>query len=63
MASCAHKTLDFVGEQRTDDGVNAYYTCKDCGDMVIITPSRKVIGLKGVQGSGPAPSVGLPARS
>jgi len=54
MSACQHRTLEFVGEQKTDDGVNAYYRCTSCGDMLVVTPGQKVIGLKGVaQGSSP----------
>ena len=49
MAACKHESLEFVGEQKTDDGVNSYYKCKSCGTMLILTPSRKVIGIPGVQ--------------
>ena len=49
MASCRHETLDNVGDQRTDDCVNTYYKCKPCGDLLVVTPSRNVIGIKGVQ--------------
>ena len=49
MTDCRHQTLDFVGEQKTDDGVNSYYTCKACGTLLVVTPSSKVIGVKGVQ--------------
>ena len=47
MSQCRHESLGYVGEQKTDDGVNAYYKCKACGDLLVVTPSRKVIGIKG----------------
>ena len=54
MSSCQHRTLEFVGKQKTDEGVNVYYKCTHCGDMLVVTPGQKVIGLKGVtQGSSP----------
>ncbi len=49
MPACRHGSLEFVGEQKTDEGVNAYYKCKDCGDLLVVTPSRRVIGVKGIQ--------------
>lgn len=49
MPDCRHQTLDFVGEQKTDEGVNAYYTCKSCGMLLVVTPSTQVLGVKGVQ--------------
>jgi hypothetical protein len=49
MAACKHESLEYVGEQNTDNGVNSYYKCKSCGTMLVMTPSRKVIGIPGVQ--------------
>lgn len=49
MAACKHQSLEFVGEQKSDVGVNSYYKCKSCGMMLVLTPSRKVIGIPGVQ--------------
>lgn len=46
MPDCKHESLDFVGEQKTDDGVNTYYKCKACGMLLIMTPARKVIGIR-----------------
>jgi hypothetical protein len=56
MAACRHESLDYVGEQKTDEGVNSYYKCKSCGMMLVMTPSRKVIGIPGVQSGGSATS-------
>jgi hypothetical protein len=52
MPSCRHETLAFVGEQRTEDGVNSYYKCKKCGALLVVTPSRQVIGIPGVNPQG-----------
>ena len=49
MPACKHANLEFVGNQKTDDGVNAYYKCKSCGILLIMTPSRQVFGVRGVQ--------------
>jgi len=49
MTDCKHQTLEFVGGQKTDEGVNTYYTCKACGTLLVVTPSSQVIGVKGVQ--------------
>ena len=49
MTQCKHESLEFVGEQKTDDGVNSYYTCKACGELLVVTPTRKVIGIPAVQ--------------
>lgn len=49
MSKCMHESLDFVGEQKTEDGVNSYYTCKACGDLLVVTPARKVFGIPRIQ--------------
>lgn len=54
MPRCKHESLQYVGEQKTDAGVNSYYTCKKCGDLLVMTPSRKVIGIPGVHSNQPA---------
>ena len=46
---CKHETLDHLGNQKTDDGVNSYYKCRACGSLLVVTPSRKVVGIPGVQ--------------
>ncbi|MDA4124335.1 MAG: hypothetical protein OK438_02610 [Thaumarchaeota archaeon] len=58
---CKHETLEYVGEQKTDDGVNMYYKCKACGDMLVVTPERKVIAIKGIQPDEPSSTRGKPA--
>ncbi|MDE1857835.1 MAG: hypothetical protein KGI26_02040 [Thaumarchaeota archaeon] len=47
MTECKHSELEFVGEQKTDDGVNTYFRCKACSEVVVTTPERKVFGVKG----------------
>ena len=47
MAGCKHTDLEFVGEQKTDNGVNTYFRCKACKEVIIMTPERKVVGIKG----------------
>ena len=49
MPVCKHESLEYLGEQKTDEGVNSYYKCKSCGAMLVMTPSRQVIGIPGVQ--------------
>ncbi len=56
MANCKHESLEFVGEQRTDEGANSYYKCKACGTLLVMTPSRKVVGIPGVKTDHPAPA-------
>ncbi len=48
MAPCKHETLEYVGDQKTDEGVNSFYKCKACGMMLVVTPTRKVIGIPGM---------------
>jgi hypothetical protein len=48
MTPCKHETLEYVGDQKTDEGVNSYYKCKACGALLVVTPARKVIGIPGV---------------
>ena len=55
MDACKHESLNYVGEQKTDEGVNSYYTCKSCGMMLVMTPSRQIIGIPGVQSEVSAP--------
>jgi hypothetical protein len=46
MADCKHTDLEWVGEQKTEEGVNSYYRCKACSEVLVVTPQRKVFGLK-----------------
>ncbi len=54
MPGCKHESLEYVGEQKTDDGVNIYRRCKDCGMLLVLIPSGKVVGVKGVMQGQPA---------
>jgi len=54
MSACKHESLQYVGEQKTEDGVNSYYTCKSCGSLLVMTPSHKVIKISGTQHGKPA---------
>ncbi len=53
--------MEYVGEQKTDDGVNVYYKCKACGDMLVVTPERNVIAVKGIQSGDPSKPRGTKA--
>jgi hypothetical protein len=57
MPACKHESLEYLGEQKTDDGVNTYSRCKDCGSLVVLTPSKTAFSVKGIkQGAAhPAP--------
>ncbi|MDV3243829.1 MAG: hypothetical protein LYZ66_01485 [Nitrososphaerales archaeon] len=46
MAECRHSELEFVGDQKTDSGVNSYFKCRSCGDVVVVTPERTAFTLK-----------------
>ena len=56
MATCKHESLEFQGDQKTDNGVNSYFKCKSCGMLLVMTPTGKVIGVKGTQPERPAPA-------
>ena len=49
MSDCDHKDLEPIGEQKTDDGVNKYFTCKSCGSLIVVTPGSKVYRVKGTK--------------
>jgi hypothetical protein len=55
MPGCKHESLEYMGEQKTDDGVNVYRRCKNCGMLLVLTPSGKLIGVKGTVPGQPAP--------
>jgi len=42
-----HPDVELVGEQKTDSGVNSYFRCKVCKDLVVVTPERKAFSVKG----------------
>jgi hypothetical protein len=48
LPECKHETLEFVGEQKTDDGVNVYRRCVSCGSLFVLTPSKKLVRIPGV---------------
>ena len=45
--TCRHIELEFVGEQKTESGVNSYYRCKACKDVLVVTPEQKTFAIKG----------------
>jgi hypothetical protein len=48
MPPCKHESTEYVGEQKTDDGVNIYRRCKSCGLYLVLLPTGKLIGIKAV---------------
>ena len=48
MPVCKHESTEYIGEQKTDDGVNIYRRCKSCGLYLVLLPTGKLIGIKGV---------------
>jgi len=48
MPACKHESTEYIGEQKTDDGVNIYRRCKSCGLYLVLLPTGKLIGIKGV---------------
>lgn len=62
MVGCRHESLEYVGEQKTDDGVNSYKRCRNCGMLLVLTPSGKLIGIPGASERQSAPGdVGWPS--
>jgi hypothetical protein len=49
VADCRHESLKYVGQQTTDEGVNSYYTCNACGEVLVVTPANRVFGVHGKQ--------------
>jgi hypothetical protein len=49
LPTCKHESLEYLGEQRTDDGVNTYFRCRNCNSMIVTTPERKVFSLEGLK--------------
>lgn len=49
MPECKHESLEYIGEQRTDEGVNTYFRCTKCGSLVVTTPARRVFSIEGVK--------------
>ncbi len=48
LPECSHESLEFIGEQKTDDGVNVYRRCTNCGSLFVLTPSKKLVRIPGV---------------
>ncbi|MCS7146269.1 MAG: hypothetical protein RMJ28_01890 [Nitrososphaerota archaeon] len=50
VEKCRHEEVEFLGSQRTEGGLNLYFRCKRCGDVIIVLPDGKrgfvVRGLK-----------------
>jgi hypothetical protein len=47
MAKCEHKALEKIGEQKDEMGVNVYYKCKACGEILVVTPEEEVFEIEG----------------
>ena len=47
--ACKHLELEFVGDQKTEDGINTYYRCKSCHDILFVTPQQKTYRIKHVK--------------
>jgi hypothetical protein len=46
MTPCKHDETEFIGEQKTDNGVNTYLRCRSCAALLVVTPERKVFALE-----------------
>lgn len=51
MSDCKHPELEFLGNQKTDDGQNTYMKCKVCGDLVVVMPGNRGFSVNGVASS------------
>ena len=49
MPQCTHESIELLGEQKTDDGVNSYLKCRGCGYVFVVLPSRKIVGISNLQ--------------
>ena len=38
---CRHE-LEFIGDQKTDEGVNKYFRCVKCGDVFVFPPKTNI---------------------
>ena len=38
---CSHE-LEFLGEQKTEEGSNKYFRCRVCGDVFVFPPKGDV---------------------
>ncbi|MEM0241052.1 MAG: hypothetical protein QXP29_06285 [Candidatus Nezhaarchaeales archaeon] len=36
-AKCLHDKLEFLGDQKGEKGVNRYYKCLKCGNVLILS--------------------------
>ncbi|MEM2096308.1 MAG: hypothetical protein QXX19_00015 [Candidatus Caldarchaeum sp.] len=49
--ACSH-VLEFIGEQKAEDGVNKYFRCVRCGDVFVQTADEsktyRIPGVKNV---------------
>jgi hypothetical protein len=43
---CEHRELEFIGDEKHEDGVNKYYKCKACGDVIVFTAAGKMVHVK-----------------
>lgn len=35
--NCTHGDVELLGEQKGEKGVNRYYRCKKCGNVIILS--------------------------
>lgn len=43
---CKHTELEFIGEERFEDGVNKYYKCKSCSHVIVFTAGGRMVHIK-----------------
>jgi len=39
VKDCAHEELEFLGDQKSEEGYNKYYRCTACGYVIVVLAS------------------------
>ncbi len=48
---CRHRSLEPLGRQKAEIGFNRYFRCRECGAVLVVTPSGMVYQIGGSQKS------------
>ena len=49
MPTCPHKDTEYIGQEKSDDGINVYRKCRACGAVLVVTPTGKTIAIRGIK--------------
>ena len=44
---CPHDDLELLGEQKGERGVNIYFRCKKCGNVLILSEDKTLYEIAG----------------